>query len=91
MGDLGTFRVKCCFQIRHNNKKRIIKKNADKINVNNNEMQISLHSAKLAINFTANRKIWQVLLFFKEIVNPLPPIDPNQKRQCRLYGDMMTS
>lgn len=27
-------------------------------------MQISLHSAKLAINFTANRKIWQVLLFF---------------------------
>lgn len=54
-------------------------------------MQISLHSAKLAINITANRKIWQVLLFLKEIVNPLPPIDPNQKRQCRLYGDMMTS
>lgn len=56
-------------------------------------MQISLYSAKLAINFTANRKIWQVLLFFffKEIVNPLLPIDPNQKRQCRLYGDMMTS
>lgn len=55
-------------------------------------MKISLHSAKLAINITANRKIWQVLLlFFKEIVNPLLPIDPNQKRQCRLYGDMMTS
>lgn len=54
-------------------------------------MQISLHSAKLAINFTANRKIWQVLLLFKEIVNPLIPIDPNQIRQCRLYGDMMTS
>lgn len=45
-------------------------------------MQISLHSAKLAINITANRKIWQVLLlfFFKEIVNPLLPIDPNQKK-----------
>lgn len=46
-------------------------------------MQISLHSAKLAINFTAkigkSGKYW-FFFFFKEDCQPLLPINPNQKR-----------